>query len=138
MSIESDIVNAILTHVAAEVPGVTTRNALVEGFIDRTRAPQSDFPWWQGFGVTAEATSTDFGQEVVVYSVDFFALRSPNPDAGDQMATDLDAVIAAVEDDYSLGGLVIRTFASEWAVDVVTGSERDVLGAVTFACQVNG
>ena len=134
MSVPESIVDAILAHIAAAVPGATTRNAIPQGFVDESQVSANDFPFWQGFGVTAEVEAGDFGQKQITYEATFWGLRGAN--AGAAQWADLEAIIAAVEADHELGGIVSRVWAGEFGVDEVTNRGRRTLAGVTFAARL--
>ena len=133
MSFANTLVQALIVHVESVVLDITTRNALVEGFVNDNELGSNEFPFCQFFGITVEAIPEDYGQEEAIYDINCRMLRDPS--AGEQMHLDIDGIRESVLADYHLSGLVNRVWLQAYGVDEISSRERTV-GAIIFQAQV--
>lgn len=138
MSYATDVIDAVLVIVAAQVAGVTTRNALSAGFLPETEVPAEDYPHAQAFGWILEPE--DLGEVVQhkrVASFSLMLLRQPNQ--GAQMATDLEAIRDAIRADphlftaHGMGNLVDMMKEGTMQVDEFSSRERTRGGLIVIS-----
>lgn len=132
MSFASDLVDAMLVHVATSLPGVTTRNAITEGYESDDQI--SLYPWCQGGIAPAfESEPIEAGQEDTVWPINFILLQEF--DAGLSATQFIDALRVEIQNDPTLGGLATRAIVAEYLTSEI-GEVAPTVTAFVITAQV--
>lgn len=120
MSEASDLVVAVLAHIATAVPGVVVRNEIPEGEI--AESARMNYPWARGLMGPRTATPGEEGQADVSWLMVFQIVQDRNQ--GEIAWTQLESIVNLIEADYTLGGLATRALVSEGVVDHISNRAR--------------